>query len=154
MSRDGQILAVAEPDGVHIWRQGSAWSLLRGSAGASGSSHITMAFSQDGRRLATPGVANTVRIWDTATAKESTTLYCDDKGVQIKGVAFSPDEKHIYAVGDNWTLFRFVTPLADLNEEARKLAFDANVSLSDQDCGKYLHQQRCPSQLRRTPQAF
>ena len=125
MSRDGQFLAVAQLDGVHLWRQGSGWTLLPGSASGQRSAQITFVFSRDGKRLVTPGAANTVRIWDTTMAQESSTLYYDDKEVKIKGVAFSPDEKQIYAAGDNWTLYFFDAPLADLNAEARRLAIDA-----------------------------
>lgn len=151
ISRDGQFLTVAQPDGVHLWRQGSAWKLLPGSAGGQRSAQITLAFSRDGKRLVTPGAANTVRVFDTATAQESATLYCENRDVKIKGVAFSPDEEQIYGTGDNWTLYRFAVPLADLKAEARKLAIEAKVSLTDEDCGKYLHQRPCPQQLRRIP---
>ena len=29
------------------------------------------------------------------------------EGLRIKAVTFSPDERQIYAIGDNWTLYRF-----------------------------------------------
>ncbi|MEP7305148.1 MAG: hypothetical protein ABJA98_06490 [Acidobacteriota bacterium] len=151
MSRDGQFLAVAQSDGVHLWREGSGWKLLPGSASGQRSAQITLMFSRDGKRLVTPGSANTVRIWDTTLAQEPSTLYCDNQEVKIKGVAFSADEKQIYAAGDNWTLYRFDAPLQDLNAEARRLAIDTKTTLTDEHCGKYLHQQPCPQQLRRNP---
>jgi hypothetical protein len=42
------------------------------------------------------------------------------EGLRIKAVTFSPDERQIYAVGDNWTLYRFPVSLDDLIIEAKK----------------------------------
>jgi WD40 repeat protein len=151
MSRDGQFLAVAEDDGVHLWRQGSGWKLLPGSVGGQRSNQITFAFSRDGKRVVTPGTENTLRIFDTATAQESATLYYDNKDVKIKGVAFSADGEQIFAAADDWTVYRFATPLEDVNAEARRLALEAKASLTDADCAKYLHQKTCPLQVRRIP---
>ncbi len=151
ITRDGKFLAVAQSDGVHLWRQGSGWKPLSGSAGGQRSAQITFAFSRDGRRLVTPGTGNTIRIFDTAINEESATLYYGNKDVKIKGVAFSADGQQIYAAGDDWSVYRFVTPLEDLNAEARRLAIEAKASLTDDDCAKYLHQRPCPAQLRRIP---
>ena len=69
----------------------------------------------------TPGAENTVRVWDTASAKEILKLYYQAKeGLTIKAVTFSPDERQIYAVGDDWSLYRFPVSLEDLLLEAKK----------------------------------
>jgi hypothetical protein len=128
-----------------IWRPGSEWKPLPGSGSAG------FAFSRDGKRLLTSGEANTVRIWDAAAARELARLYYRDKSISIVAVAFSPDEKQIYAIGDNWAVYHFVVPLDDLEAEARKLVIDAKGAVTDEDCGTYLHQRPCPKQLRRTP---
>jgi WD40 repeat protein len=150
VSGDGQTLAVAQPDGVHTWRQDTGWKLLRGSVGGERSSQIVVVFTKDGKRLVTPGTDNTLRVWDTQTATQSAALYYAGKDV-VKWVAFSRDEKQIYAVGDDWTIYRFATPLADLNAEAVRLVTGAKASLTDEDCGTFLHQQPCPAKIRRTP---
>ena len=50
-----------------------------------------MAFSPDGRRLATGGEENTVKIWDVQTGKELQTLRGHSGDVYT--VAFSPDDE-------------------------------------------------------------
>jgi WD40 repeat protein len=50
---------------------------------------LNVAFSPDGRRLATGGEKNTVKIWDVETGKELQTLGGDSRDIHT--VAFSPD---------------------------------------------------------------
>jgi hypothetical protein len=75
----------------------------------------------------------------------------DVKDVRIKAVAYSPDEKQVFALGTNWAIYRFRVPLESTEAEAQRLVIDAKASLTDADCAKYLHQRPCPSQLRRSP---
>jgi WD40 repeat protein len=50
-----------------------------------------VAFSPDGKLLASAGLDHTVRLWDTATGKEL--RRCTGHGDQVVSVAFSPDGK-------------------------------------------------------------
>jgi hypothetical protein len=70
--------------------------------------------------------------------------------VKIKAVAFSADERQVYAVGDNFSLFHFPVSLDDLITEARQRTKDAKTIVSEEVCEKYLHQP-CPEALRRAP---
>ena len=56
-----------------------------------------MAFSPDGRRLATAGEDRKVKIWDTASGHEVLTL--SGHTDMIYSVAFSPDGRHLASAG-------------------------------------------------------
>ncbi len=154
VSRDGQAIAAVDLNGVRLWRKGSQWKALPDSAGGVGGLQLPVAFSRNGKRLVTPGADSTLRIWDTASASLITTLYYGareaggDK-VRIKAVAFSEDERQVYAVGDDSTLFHFSVSLDDLIAEAGKRS-GAKKDLTGDDCQKYLHQP-CPEILRHAP---
>jgi WD40 repeat protein/serine/threonine protein kinase len=57
----------------------------------------SMAFSPDGRRLASGGDDGTVKLWDPATRREIITLL-HGRGHLVQGVSFSPDGHQIISV--------------------------------------------------------
>jgi WD40 repeat protein/tRNA A-37 threonylcarbamoyl transferase component Bud32 len=61
-----------------------------------------IAFSPDGRRLASARYDGAIQVWDAATGKETLTLRGHSSGV--RGVAFSPDGRRIAAADEDRTV--------------------------------------------------
>ncbi|HLV81374.1 MAG TPA: hypothetical protein VKT32_13900, partial [Chthonomonadaceae bacterium] len=59
----------------------------------------SIGFSPDGRRIITGSWDNTVKLWDTATGRETLSLRADVG--RVIQAAFTPDGKHILAVGEH-----------------------------------------------------
>lgn len=62
-----------------------------------------MAFSPDGRRLASASKDGTIKLWETATGREILTLL-HGRGDQVTGVSFSPDGLQIVSVSKSGTV--------------------------------------------------
>src|SRR6185295_9940688 len=113
-SRDGEHLALASRDGtVKLWddakrldkkrldEKRDARLPLRARVAGPG---VNVAFSPDGRRLATGGEENTVKIWDVQNGAELQTLRGHNGDVYT--VAFSPDDdgRWIASAGEDSTV--------------------------------------------------
>lgn len=110
-SPDGRTLAAADQDArVMLWdsQSGSALQVLAGHQdsanalslipilGSHPNSIDTLAFSPDGRILATGGQGVRVKLWDIATGQEQASL---PNKIHVTDLAFSPDGKTLAAVG-------------------------------------------------------
>jgi WD40 repeat protein len=62
---------------------------------------FSLAWSPDGRRLASAGLDRTVRIWETTDGKELLTLPAPNKWIWSYSLAWSPDGKRLAAGGAN-----------------------------------------------------
>jgi WD40 repeat protein len=105
-SPDGRRLASAGSDPeAHVWDAATGQKLLvlRGHTGSINGGWKTrgvnsVAFSPDGRRLATAGDDQTVRVWNAATGQQQLVLLGHTDRVQA--VRFSPDGRRLVSGGD------------------------------------------------------
>src|SRR5262249_10885594 len=80
---------------VKVWDAATGEEVLTLKGHTAGVASV--AFSPDGRRLASASGDRTVRVWDTATGQALLTLRGHTGGV--RGVAFSPDGTRLASVG-------------------------------------------------------
>jgi WD40 repeat protein len=170
-SGDGKRLATVASDGVTVWEVASGskvttqalsvnapWRALQSLSdhfdwtSFSGTSPNDLSstppvFSHDFKYFAeiiderAVGDRQAVRLSSMPSAKEQTSLF--GQTAAVKAIALSPDERHLYAVSSNWTVYRHPLLFDDLIGEARSRV---NGSLTEDDCQVYLHQE-CPAGL-------
>jgi WD40 repeat protein len=104
ISPDSRTLAVVEsgdcPDPLSIWDLKTASVVQRFAGNPTGTN--ALAFSPDGRIIATADVDETIRIWDLVKGELTSTMH---EGVGwVKTIAFAPDGRKIAFGGRNGTV--------------------------------------------------
>lgn len=96
ISPDGKWLALSDLATPHVL----LWNVATGAAGPELAGHTgtvqNLAWSPDGRLLATPSNDKTVRVWDAATGKSIRTLTFE---LPMAAAAFSPDGRWLAVAG-------------------------------------------------------
>ena len=88
----------------------------------------SVAFSPNGKRIASGSDDKTVRIWDAATGKQIGEPLIGHTEL-VYSVAFSPDGKHIMSVSRNRTVLIWdIPPLQELIDETRKRFKDRQLT--------------------------
>ena len=147
-SPDGTRLATANFDGTAtVWQVASGKELqsLRGHTG----SLFSVAFSSDGNRLLTSSADSTIKIWNDSSGasagEQPLTLYGGSTAAM--NAQFSPDGKSLVASwsyrGTPGSVRVFALDLEDLLAIARSRV---TRTLTNDECQKYLHAERCPGQ--------
>ena len=93
----GDSLAVRLPTGTFVKFTGHSGSVL------------CVAFTGDGRLLASGGADRTVRVWSTEDGEELVSY--SGHGHPVRSVAFSPDGRSLYSGGGDGTLLRWAVPV-------------------------------------------
>lgn len=107
---------------------------LAGHTGAVG--HV--AFDAGGERLASSSTDGTVRIWDVESADEVAVLR-GHRG-RVTSAAFSPDGTRLASISADGTVRVWALELDELIDLAeQRLTRD----LTDDECRRYLHVERC-----------
>jgi WD40 repeat protein len=154
-SPNGERLAAGSRKGVvTVWDVGEALGSpdASGSRGDRGEPRIvhelprlnwritSLAFSADGERLAVGASDGNARIYDVETWQEHLTLSLHDNF--INGVAFSRDGKRLVTSGADGMTRLYALDLDELTALAHQRL---SRSLTDDECRRYLHLDRCPT---------
>jgi WD40 repeat protein len=99
-----------------------------------------IAFSADGKTIATASTDKTAKLWAADTGKELLTVNTPD---ELTGVAISPDGSHLAVAGYDGTNRIYLLKIEDLVALAKQRV---TRSLTIEECQQYLHVEQCPTE--------
>jgi WD40 repeat protein len=123
------------------------WDIVTGQILFTFSGHrgiiYSVAFSPDGKRLATASADATVKVWDVASIKETSRdpLTLSGHSGAIYKVVFSPDGRRLATACDDGTSRVYALPIEDLVVIAKARV---TRTLTTEECAKFLHVSQCP----------
>ena len=105
---------------------------------------VRLAFSPDGRRLATASLDSAARVWDGSTGQRLLTL--EGHTGSVVDVDFSPDGKRLLTASFDDTVNVWVLPPDDLIALARSRL---TRTFTPEECRQYLHVEACSADVPR-----
>jgi WD40 repeat protein len=137
-SPGGNHLAV----GMRFGRGSGVWDAATGERlfelGGHTASVLALAYSSDGRQIATGSIDGTIRLWDADTGEPQIIL----QGIVANFLAFSPDDTRLAAQGADGILRFYALRLEELMAIA-----SARLTRwwTPEECRQYLHIDACPA---------
>jgi WD40 repeat protein len=123
------------------------WNVVTGEILFTLSGHrgmiYSVAFSPDGKRMATASADGTVKVWDVSNVKElsGNPLTLSGHAGAIYRVVFSPDGRRLATACQDGTSRVYALPIEDLVAIAKSRVTRA---LTADECEKFLHAAQCP----------
>jgi flagellar biosynthesis GTPase FlhF len=135
--RFGESPVAGAEDVLHKAILSSRWRLILGGHGG----HVlSVAWSPDGKRLATGSVDKTAKVWDAARGQELLTLRCH--AGPVTSVAWSSDSKWLASASDDGTVQIYAMDIHDLLKLASSRV---TRDLTPDECKSYFQSEKCPA---------